>query len=84
LTLRLEGIRKRYGSHEVLRGFSGTFEVGRVAALVGPNGAGKTTLLRIAAGLQHPNAGTVDGESVPCYGGFDVLPAHGTIDLRRV
>ena len=29
-------------------------------ALLGPNGAGKSTLLRIAAGLRHPSAGTVD------------------------
>jgi iron complex transport system ATP-binding protein len=29
-------------------------------ALLGPNGAGKSTLLRIAGGLSHPSAGTVD------------------------
>ena len=29
-------------------------------ALLGPNGAGKSTLLRIAGGLRHPSAGTVD------------------------
>lgn len=84
MTLRMEAICKSYRAHEVLRGFSGTFEQGRVAALVGANGAGKTTLLRIAARLQLATSGTVVGERVLYYGGFDVVPTHGTIDkLRR-
>jgi len=43
-------------------------------ALLGPNGAGKSTLLRIAGGLRHPSAGTVD-----------VLGQRlGSVDVRRL
>jgi ABC-type multidrug transport system ATPase subunit len=68
----------------VLRGFSGTFLSGRIAALIGPNGAGKTTLLRIAAGLQRADSGFTRGGGVLYYGGFDLLPVKGSInELRR-
>jgi ABC-type multidrug transport system ATPase subunit len=82
--LELNLVRKSYGATEVLRGFTGTFSVGRIAALVGPNGAGKTTLLRIAAGLQRADSGLVKSSPALYYGGFDVLPVKGCIDqLRR-
>lgn len=83
MTLQLDAVRKSYGSNEVLRGFTGTFVRGRIAALIGPNGAGKTTLLRIAAGLQHADGGTVSGTHVVYYGGFDTMPVRGTIDAFR-
>lgn len=81
--LSLHGIEKSYGSLHVLRGFSGVFGSGSVAALVGPNGAGKTTLLRIAAGLQRAGAGTVRGGRVLYYGGFEMLPVGGDINRFR-
>lgn len=82
--LEISLIRKSYGDNEVLRGFSGTFSAGRIAALVGPNGAGKTTLLRIAAGLQHADSGLTRSGRALYYGGFDVLPVKGSVDqLRR-
>ncbi|BAO56343.1 ABC transporter, ATP-binding protein [Nonlabens marinus S1-08] len=39
-----------------------TFEVekGQTFSIVGPSGSGKTTLLGLCAGLDEPNAGTVD------------------------
>jgi len=82
-SLDVMGIRKSYGTKEVLRGFSSTFEIGRITALVGPNGAGKTTLLRIIAALQRADSGTVSGGRVLYYGGFDLLPARGTIGQFR-
>jgi ABC-type multidrug transport system ATPase subunit len=82
--LELSLIRKSYGANEVLRGFSGTFFGGRIAALVGPNGAGKTTLLRIGAGLQHADSGLIRSGRTLYYGGFDLLPVKGSVDqLRR-
>jgi ABC-2 type transport system ATP-binding protein len=61
--LRGVDIRKSYGSWLALRGVS--LEVGRgeMVACIGPYGAGKTTLLTILAGLQHPDAGEIDGPS---------------------
>jgi len=52
------GLRKTYGSVEVLRGLDLAVPRGTVFALLGPNGAGKTTTVRILATLTEPDAGT--------------------------
>ncbi|HEX2162189.1 MAG TPA: ABC transporter ATP-binding protein [Thermoleophilaceae bacterium] len=54
-----EGIVKRFGAREALRGVSLSASPGELVALVGPNGAGKTTLLSILAGIQRADAGSV-------------------------
>jgi len=65
--LRVEGLRKRYGDHEVVRGLSFAIERGECFGLLGPNGAGKTTTLRCCLGLIEPDGGTIEmvGEAVP-------------------
>jgi tungstate transport system ATP-binding protein len=57
--LRLEGIRKQYGTSTVLDIATLRVEKGSVHALVGPNGSGKTTLLEIAALIGEPSRGSV-------------------------
>ncbi|HEU0019649.1 MAG TPA: ABC transporter ATP-binding protein [Thermoleophilaceae bacterium] len=57
-----EGIVKRFGAREALRGVSLNAARGELVAVIGPNGAGKTTLLSILAGIQRPDAGSVDRE----------------------
>jgi len=57
--LSAEGLVKRYGPREALRGVSLHACAGELVAVIGPNGAGKTTLLSILAGIQRPDAGTV-------------------------
>jgi ABC-2 type transport system ATP-binding protein len=54
------GISKRYGRREALRDVSFEAAPGEVVAVIGPNGAGKTTLLSILAGIQPPDAGSVE------------------------
>ncbi len=56
-----EGLTKRFGEKEVLRGFNFTFPYGSVTAVMGSSGCGKTTLLRIIAGLEKADSGTVSG-----------------------
>jgi lipoprotein-releasing system ATP-binding protein len=61
-TLRLEGIRKSYGTGtahetEVLHGIDLTLARGEFAALIGPSGSGKSTLLNIIGLLDKPSAG---------------------------
>lgn len=53
------------GGREVVRGFTHTFEAGRVTALVGPNGSGKSSLLKTLYGYLPPGGGTLEFDGKP-------------------
>ncbi len=55
----VDGLTKRFGAVEALRGLSFTVGRGELFGLVGPDGAGKTTTIRALAGLIDPDGGTV-------------------------
>jgi len=55
--IEAEGLSRRHGRREVLRGVSFTLAPDQVLGLLGVNGAGKSTLLRILAGVLAPDAG---------------------------
>ncbi len=58
-TLRTEGLVKRYGRREVVRGVDLQARGGEVVGLLGPNGAGKTTAFCMVAGLVKPTGGSI-------------------------
>ena len=58
-TLIARDLRKAHGAGTILAGVSVTVAPGDVLGVVGPNGAGKSTLLRLLAGIDRPDAGTV-------------------------
>ena len=53
------GIKKRYGTLEVLKGIDLSIAQGEVVSIVGASGAGKTTLLQILGTLDHPDEGSL-------------------------
>lgn len=57
--VRIEGVRKTYGSTVALDDESLDIEEGQMVALLGPSGCGKTTLLRAIAGLNDLDRGVV-------------------------
>ena len=60
------GIRKSYGTLEVLKGVDLTVPIGSVACIIGPSGSGKSTFLRCINHLEEINSGLllVDGDFV--------------------
>jgi polar amino acid transport system ATP-binding protein len=64
--LQAEGVHKRFGDNEVLKGITLRVEPKEVMCLLGPSGSGKSTFLRCINHLEAIDAGrlSVDGELV--------------------
>jgi ABC-2 type transport system ATP-binding protein len=57
--VEVDGLRRSYGSTEVLRGVSFAVRRGELFGLLGTNGAGKTTTVEILQGLRRADGGQV-------------------------
>ena len=68
-------LTKRFGNHTAVGDVSFDVPQGSTLALLGPSGCGKTTILRCLAGLETPDAGTIE------IGGNRVFDYAGKIDL---
>ncbi|HEY5295127.1 MAG TPA: amino acid ABC transporter ATP-binding protein [Gaiellaceae bacterium] len=64
--VKAEGVHKRFGRVEVLKGITLEVEAGSVMCMLGPSGSGKSTFLRCINHLEKIDAGrlSVDGELV--------------------
>jgi cystine transport system ATP-binding protein len=66
--IRVEGLHKRFGRLEVLKGIDLVVRRGEVVVIMGRSGSGKTTLIRCINFLEEPDVGRVSvcGIEVPC------------------
>jgi polar amino acid transport system ATP-binding protein len=80
--IEVDGLVKRHGTLEVLRGVTLRFARGEVAAIVGRSGAGKSTFLRCLNGLESFQAGSVvvDGLRIDA----ETPPRERSKTLRQV
>lgn len=62
--LQVEGLRKNFGTLEVLKGIDMTMHRGHKTAIIGPSGCGKSTMLRCINYMEIPTGGHIhlDGE----------------------
>ena len=88
MTLRTEGLVKKYGERTVANNVSINVKQGEIVGLLGPNGAGKTTTFYMTTGLIVPNAGRIflDNEEItkdPVYRraqkGVGYLPQEASV-----
>ena len=63
--VEIAGLRKSYGSNEVLKGIDLQVKQGEVIAIIGKSGSGKSTLLRCINGLEEFQHGALTVDSKP-------------------
>ena len=87
-TLAARGLKKNYGSRQVVKGVDLSVKSGEVVGLLGPNGAGKTTTFYMVVGLVVADGGDIelDGRSIarlPIYKrarlGVSYLPKEASV-----
>jgi ABC-type Fe3+/spermidine/putrescine transport system ATPase subunit len=77
--LTVSGLHKAFSGVPAVDGVSFSAEPGELLCLLGPSGCGKTTMLRMLAGLEEPDAGTIefDGREInnlaPQQRGFGLM-----------
>ncbi len=74
--IRVEGLRKSFGSHEVLHSIDLSVMPGQVVTIIGASGSGKSTLLRCLNLLETPDAGHV------WFHGADLAADH--VDMNKL
>ena len=63
--VRIQALRKSFGTNEVLKGIDLEVQPGEVIAIIGKSGSGKSTLLRCINGLESFQQGTLEVDGQP-------------------
>jgi len=82
--IRVTGLRKRFGSSEILKGIDFEVPPQTVLGVIGASGSGKSTLLRCLNGLETINGGTIDVDGVQLEANLSHADYRRRVkDLRR-
>ena len=80
--VRLSGVSKAFGSTRAVDELDLEVRRGELVAVLGPSGCGKTTLLRLIAGLERPDAGSIEvGDALVAGRGAWVEPERRRIGM---
>src|SRR5215208_3337263 len=60
MSITIQSVSRHFGDFTALEDVSVEIPSGSLTALLGPSGSGKSTLLRVVAGLERPDAGSVE------------------------
>jgi ABC-type polar amino acid transport system ATPase subunit len=82
--VRVEGLHKRFGDLEVLRGIDLEVDEGQVVVIFGRSGSGKSTLLRCINFLEDPTAGTIEVAGIHLEGGHHTRGKRDQIRRLRM
>ena len=75
--IRVSGLKKNFGSLEVLKDINTEIKKGEVVVVIGPSGSGKSTFLRCLNRLEEPSGGTIE------LNGVDITDKHVNINKHR-
>lgn len=77
--IEIKNIKKNFGSQQVLKGISASFENGKCNLIIGKSGSGKTVTLKCMVGLFEPDEGTIlyDDRNITD------MDFHARKDIRR-
>ena len=81
-----QGVKKRFGHNEVLRGVSLSVARGEVVAIIGPSGSGKSTFLRCLNHLETIDSGhvAIEGEALASTDGAGHCRYASESEIRRI
>lgn len=80
----IKGLRKSFGSNEILKGIDLQVNKGETAVIIGPSGSGKTTLLRCINLLETPNDGFIQiGKSELAFNEGKRITNNEVLSLRK-
>jgi phospholipid/cholesterol/gamma-HCH transport system ATP-binding protein len=81
--IRFEGVRKAFGSKQVLRGVDLGIGRGETVVVIGGSGTGKSVLLRHVIGLHRPDSGRVlvEGVDVTDLDEIDLMPVRRKVSM---
>jgi len=76
MPVSVSNLVKSFGGAPAVDNVSFTVDDGAFCALLGPSGSGKTTVLRMLAGLETPDAGSIEVHGRVVFGERRVVPAE--------